>query len=98
MFLVLMSYGNTNYVVQYINEEFPGVIKWDRNTINVTSIDIETKFGDGFPEPKDADQEVTAITMKNNIDDIYYTFGCGEYDVENSTYANPSGGLYQMCR
>ena len=77
-------YGNTNYVVQYINEEFPGVIKWDRNTINVTSIDIETKFGDGFPEPKDADQEVTAITMKNNIDDIYYTFGCGEYDVENS--------------
>ena len=77
-------YGNTNYVVQYINEEFPGVIKWDRNMINVTSIDIETKFGDGFPEPKDADQEVTAITMKNNIDDIYYTFGCGEYDVENS--------------
>ena len=77
-------YGNTNYVVQYLNEEFPGVIKWDRNTINVTSIDIETKFGDGFPEPKDADQEVTAITMKNNIDDTYYTFGCGEYDVDNA--------------
>ena len=77
-------YGNTNYVVQYLNEEFPGVIKWDRNLINVTSIDIECKFGDGFPEPALADQEVTAITMKNNIDDTYYTFGCGEYDVDNA--------------
>ena len=37
-----------------------------------------------FQNRKMADQEVTAITMKNNIDDIYYTFGCGEYDVENS--------------
>ena len=77
-------YGNTNYVAQYINTEFPGDIKWDRNLINVTSLDIETKFGDGFPEPALADQEVTAITMKNNIDDIYYTFGCGDYDVEKA--------------
>ena len=77
-------FGNTNYVVQYLQEQFPGEIKWDRNVINVTSIDIETKFGDGFPEPALADQEVTAITMKNNIDDIYYTFGCGEYDVDKA--------------
>jgi len=77
-------FGNTNYVVQYLNDQFPGEIKWDRNTINVTSIDIETKFGDGFPEPALADQEVTAITMKNNIDDTYYTFGCGEYDVDKA--------------
>jgi|TARA_B110000438_G_scaffold294200_1_gene335245 DNA polymerase elongation subunit (family B) len=77
-------YGNTNYVAQYINTEFPGDIKWDRNIINVTSLDIETKFGEGFPDPEIADQEVTAITMKNNIDDVYYTFGCGDYDVDKA--------------
>ena len=77
-------YGNTNYVAQYLNEQFPGDIHWDRNIINVTSLDIETKFGEGFPEPSLADQEVTAITMKNNIDDVYYTFGCGDYDIEKS--------------
>ena len=77
-------YGNTNFVVQYLNDTFPGKIEWDRNIINVTSLDIETKFENGFPEPALADQEVTAITCKNNIDDIYYTFGCGEYDVEKS--------------
>ena len=77
-------YGNTNYVVQYLNEQFPGDISWDRNLINVTSLDIECKFGDGFPEPALADQEVTAITTKNNIDDVYYTFGCGDYDVDKA--------------
>ncbi len=77
-------YGNTNYVAQYINEEFPGNIEWDRSLINVTSLDIECKFGEGFPDPAIADQEVTAITTKNNIDDIYYTFGCGDYDKEKS--------------
>lgn len=77
-------YGNTNFVVQYLNDSFPGKIKWDRSIINVTSLDIETKFENGFPEPTLADQEVTAITCKNNIDDIYYTFGCGDYDVEKS--------------
>ena len=89
-------FGNTNYVAQYLNEQFPGEIKWDRNLINVTSIDIETKFGDGFPEPALADQEVTAITMKNNIDDTYYTFGCGEYDVENSLMQTHSV-VYVKC-
>ena len=77
-------FGNTNYVAQHINEEFPGDIKWDRSLINVTSLDIECKFGEGFPDPADADQEITAITMKNNIDDIYYTFGCGDYDVDKA--------------
>ena len=77
-------YGNTNYVAQYINEEFPGNIEWDRSLINVTSLDIECKFGEGFPDPALADQEVTAITTKNNIDDVYYTFGCGDYDKEKS--------------
>ena len=77
-------YGNTNYVAQYLNETFPGNIHWNRNIINVTSLDIEVKFGEGFPDPAIADQEVTAITMKNNIDDVYYTFGCGDYDIEKS--------------
>ena len=77
-------FGNTNYVIQYLNEEFPGEIAWDRNVINVTSLDIECKSGDGFPEPELADQEITAITTKNNIDDTYHTFGCGEYDVSKS--------------
>tara|TARA_B100000959_G_scaffold64984_1_gene68842 strand:+ start:24998 stop:27325 length:2328 start_codon:yes stop_codon:yes gene_type:complete len=72
-------YGQTNFAVQYMYDKFPGKIKWDREVINVTSIDIETKFEDGFPHPEDADQEVTAITCKSNTDDTFHVFGCGEY-------------------
>jgi len=89
-------YGNTNYVVQYLNDMFPGTIEWDRNVINVTAIDIETKFENGFPHPDIADQEVTAITCKNNIDDTYYVFGCGEYDTEKSIMQT-SAVEYKQC-
>jgi DNA polymerase elongation subunit (family B) len=89
-------YGNTNYVVQYLNEQFPGEIKWDRNMINVSSLDIECRFGQGFPNPADADQEITAITIKNNIDDVYYTFGCGEYDTSKSLMQTHEV-RYQKC-
>ena len=45
-------YGNKNYVVQFIQEKFPENIEFDRDAINVSSIDIETASDDGFPEPQ----------------------------------------------
>jgi DNA polymerase elongation subunit (family B) len=74
-------YGQTNFAIQYMYESFPGEIEWDRGSINVTTIDIECKSENGFPYPEIADQEVTAIACKNNIDDTFYVFGCGEYNV-----------------
>ena len=61
-------YGNNKHIPAFINEEFPGNIKFDRNLINVTSIDIEVQSDSGFPEPEEAAHEVTAICMKNNIE------------------------------
>ena len=62
----------------------PGDIEFDRNLINVTSIDIEVESDAGFPEPEEAAHEITAIGMKNNIDDTYYVWALGEYDVEKT--------------
>ena len=73
-------YGNTDYVAQYINSRFPNTCTFDRDTLNVSSIDIEVQSDQGFPHPKDAAFPVTAITMKNNIDHTYHTWGVGEYD------------------
>jgi DNA polymerase elongation subunit (family B) len=77
-------YGNTKHIAGYINDYFPGDIEFDRNLINVTSLDIEVASDDGFPEPEIASKEVTAITIKNNIDNTYYVWGLGDYDVERS--------------
>jgi len=75
-------YGNPNFMQQFIAHKFPHDIVWDRDKINVTTIDIETAYEDGFPEPEKANQEVLAITLKNNIDGIYRVWGMKDYDEE----------------
>ena len=77
-------FGNDRYISAYINDDFPGQIDFDRNQINVTSIDIEVESDDGFPEPELADKAIISITTKNNIDNTYYVWGLRSYDVENT--------------
>jgi len=77
-------FGNDRYISTYINDSFPGQIDFDRNKINVTTIDIEVESDDGFPEPELADKAIISITTKNNIDNTYYVWGLREYDVENT--------------
>ena len=68
-------HGNTNYLAQYVQEKFPGTIEFNRDIINVTTIDIEVASDDGFPEPQQADHPVITITLKNNIDNILLCLG-----------------------
>ena len=75
-------YGNPNYIHQYLTHKFPRDIEFDRDKINVSTIDIETEYDNGFPHPSEASQRILAITLKNNIDNIYWVWGYGDYDVE----------------
>ena len=79
-------YGSTNYVNAYIaeQEEWKDDIEFDRDKIKVTSIDIEVQSDDGFPEPDQATQPIISIACKNNIDNIYFVWGFGDYDVSKS--------------
>jgi len=78
-------YGNTNYVHQFISDAFHAVpLSWNRDTINVTTIDIEVESDKGFPRPEEANFPVTAITVKNNIDNIFYVWGCGDWSAKNT--------------
>jgi hypothetical protein len=77
-------YGNKNFVAQFIQEKFPGIIQFDRDKINVSTIDIEVASDDGFPEPDQANHPVISITIKNNIDNVYYIWGMNDYDVSKS--------------
>ena len=77
-------YGNPNFLQQFVAHKWPHDIEWDRDMINVTTIDIETAYEDGFPEPEKANQEVLAITCKNNIDGVYRVWGLKDYDAEKA--------------
>ena len=70
--------GNTNYVAQFIAEEWPDRIEYDRNLIKTANIDIEVFSADGFPAPEDAAHPVTAICMREDTG-TYWVWGCGDY-------------------
>jgi len=85
-------YGNTNYVAQFIQEEFPSNISFDREVINVTSIDIEVASEDGFPMPERAEYPVISICIYSNKDQMYRVWGLKEY---NNTRSDV---VYVECR
>lgn len=77
-------YGNTNYIAQYIAEEFPNEIQFDRSKIRVHNIDIEVMSDAGFPEPAQAAHPITSICIYDNVLDTYYVWALGDYDTNKA--------------
>ena len=77
-------YGSTLHAYTYLNERYGN--DYDMEKIRIANIDIEVGSEDGFPEPEQANQPITAITIKmknklyvmgtnnyqNDRDDVYY--------------------------
>lgn len=81
--------GNANYIQQFISDAFlKRGVEFDRDLINVTTVDIEVQSDQGFPEAEFANFPVTAICVKNNIDNIFYVFGLGEWKKEESVLSS----------
>ncbi len=78
-------YGNTNYIAQFINDNFPGEqIPFDATKINVCNIDIEVASDEGFPEPEQAKHPVISIALKDSVRDAYFIWGLGDWSIANS--------------
>ena len=77
-------HGQNDFILQFIGDVFGNDIKFDRDIVNVTTIDIEVQSDKGFPKPEEALFPVTAITVKNNIDNVFYTWGLGEWSLKKS--------------
>ena len=55
-------YGNDRYIYQYISEKYPEEeIKFDVGKIKITTLDIEVKSENGFPDVESASQELSLI-------------------------------------
>lgn len=88
-------YGNNKFSAQFIQEQFPGDIKFDIDKVNVLAIDIEVASDDGFPYPEEASKEVISIAVKSNQDDHYHVWALDDYDVDISDYKG-SVHFYRM--
>lgn len=77
-------YGNTNYIAQFIQENYPDKIEFDITQINIVSFDIEVDIRDGYANIEEADKEITSIAYKSSKSNTYYLFGRKDYD-KNAT-------------
>ena len=90
-------FGTTNYITQFITENWPKEIKFERDKINVTTLDIEVASDQGFPGPDEAAHTVISIASKNNIDGIYYVWGLEDYDPSKCPVVDQSKIKYRKC-
>ena len=73
-------FGSTNYVTQFIQEEYPDKVAYDVNQVNIVSFDIEVDIRDGFANIDEADNEITSIAYHSSRNDKYYLLGRKDYD------------------
>jgi DNA polymerase elongation subunit (family B) len=72
-------FGQTNYGIQYLSDQYDYDINWDIEQIKIFTIDIETKTEEGFPNLITANEEVLLITVKDFSSKRIITFGVGAF-------------------
>ena len=74
-------YGNDRYIYQYISEKYPEEeIKFDTTQIKISTIDIEVKSENGFPDVESAAEEVLLITVQDYTTKQIRTWGQGPFN------------------
>lgn len=56
-------YGNTDYVYQFIGDEYRGEINYKMDILRIAYLDIETESEGGFPNIETANERVNVITI-----------------------------------
>ena len=74
-------YGNDRYIYQYISEMYPEEeVKFDTTKIKISTIDIEVKTENGFPDVESAAEEVLLITVQDYTTKQIRTWGQGPFN------------------
>ena len=74
-------YGNTRFEYAFIADQHPKMVDWDIDKIYIDNIDIEVGSENGFPDPYEANEPITAIGLKR-LGGKMIVWGCGEYNRE----------------
>ena len=87
-----LVFGLDRFAYTYLSDTYPNTVNWDSDKILTVTIDIETRADNGFPEPERADEEMLAITIKNQTTKKIVVWGLGEFqnDRDDVTYINCS--------
>ena len=74
-------YGNDRYIYQYISEMYPEPeIKFDISKIKLTTLDIEVKSENGFPDVESSAEEILLISIQDYNTKQIRTWGQGPFN------------------
>ena len=87
-----LVFGLDRFAYTYLSDTYPNTVNWDSDKILTVTIDIETRADNGFPDPEKAEEEMLAITIKNQTTKKIIVWGLGEFknDRDDVTYINCS--------
>ena len=84
-------YGNSSYQYAYIADEQKGMVEWTMEELSIAIIDIEVGSENGFPDPYQANEAITAIAVRQ-LNGGTAVYGCGDYNNNDETVT------YHKCR
>ncbi len=74
-------YGNDRYIYQYISEMYPEPeVKFDISKIKLTTLDIEVKSENGFPDVESSAEEILLISIQDYTTKQIRTWGQGPFN------------------
>jgi len=77
-------YGLERYHYQYIGQEHPEDIQWDKDLIKIFTLDIETTCENGFPDVENPIEEIICLTVKNQSNKQIITWGVGDFHTDRT--------------
>ena len=77
-------YGMDRYQYQYIANEYPEDMVFDKEQIKIFTVDIECTAENGFPDIENPTEELLAITVKNQSNKQIITWGVGEFKTDRT--------------
>ena len=90
-------YGQTRYEYAYIADEHHGMVDYDFDKVLIGVIDIEVGSENGFPDPYEANEPITAIAI-TYLNDKTYVFGCGIYETQGDEIYVKCKDEYSLCK
>lgn len=90
-------YGNNSYAYSFIADEQKGMVDWKIEDLSIAVIDIEVGSENGFPDPYQANEPITAICVKY-LNGQTVVFGCGDYELRGTETYIKCDDEFNLCK
>jgi len=90
-------FGQTRFEYAFIADQHKGMVDYDFDKVVFAVVDIEVGSENGFPNPYQANEPITAICIKY-LNGHTVVFGCGDYEVQGKEIYVKCKDEWTLCK